>query len=348
MSHAVEPQTATFPEYYDRTFTSHSLGTEEELRGAGVVVSSEEFWAIVGEDSGDRSAPRPARILPKVFALVRDDGTGEVLVEITRDLPLQSAPNTFKIELRTTPAEMNSATRWARRRAAMGFAIGCVESARGKALQARSSDGFRVEVVDFPHTIALTVQAIADTDVQATVGVPADEIGVGMAASELAAGKLHEHLTVTWFTDIFMHDDAVNGYSPIDRVRYAVVMSAILRAGRILKNNNNKFSTATAKNAWGVRPRQALRELFWLAPDHDRTIDLLFKVVQSTFPSWANEQGETVTADHWQLGTALVVGLPFVERPPADVSVAGRTALLFEYRSPARTDYPDAFWRPAD
>jgi hypothetical protein len=345
MSHAVQQPADDFPAYYRRDFRSFSLGTEEELVGAAAEVSAEQFAAIVTE-----VVPPGVRVPRKVFGLVSHTGSGEVLVEITRDLPDQTAANAFKIELRTTPTERNDDAGWQRRRDALAVTIEELRSLRDGPLQDRTVDGFQIRVLDDAYTLRLPA-SVVDSDVQATVGIPVEQLCVDLSQADIDAGLLHPLLTITWYEPAFENDAAANRHTLTDRRRYAFVMSAVLKCAKILKANRMNPATATAKNAWGVLPRNPLFPLLVALPSIDDAIAVAGTILRYEMPAWPNARTVVIDDGAWEVAKLRILGRDLAAAMKTGVSVNGSVALMFEYRSPDRRDvrFANRFWqRPTD
>ncbi|SNQ51708.1 hypothetical protein FRACA_80008 [Frankia canadensis] len=346
MSHAVQPQPAdTSPAYYRRDFRSFSLGTEEELVGAAAEVSAEQYRAIV-----TGAAVPDVRTPDKVFGLVGEVGSTEVLVEITRDLPDRAAPNTFKIELRTTPTERNDDAGWQRRTAALGVTVDALWTLRDGPLQDGEFDGFQLRVLDSDYILRLGAE-VPDADIQATVGIPVEQICLNLSTADVGAGIMHPLLTVTWYESRFEDDPAVAHHGPTDRRRYAFVMSAILKCAKILKANRMNPETATAKNAWGVLPRKPLFPLLALLPSVEDAIAAANAIAGYAMPDWPNAQATVIDQDAWAAAKIRILGRDLLASMKTGITIGGSVGMTFEYRSPDRRDvrFAGRFWRrPTD
>ncbi|MCK9898235.1 hypothetical protein [Frankia sp. AgB32] len=345
MSHAVEPSVDETPAYYRRNFGSFSLGTEEELVGAAIEVSAVQFTAVVDPAKApDVQAPA------KVFGLVGPVNSTEVLVEITRDLPVLTSANSFKIELRTTPTERNDDAGWQRRRAALDFTIDTLYAQRNQALANLVGNEFTLTALDAAYTLRVP-QPVVNTDVQVTVGIPAAQIGIDMSVEDAAHGILHPLLNVTWYEMQFEDDSIRDTFGADTMRRHAIVMSAILKCAKILKANRMNLATATAKNAWGVLPRHPLSILLAQIPDAEESLVVAGDILRAEMPTWPNAQAEVIDKDVWEAAKLRVFGRNYPNNTATGTTIAGSVALLFEYRAPDRRDgrFTGRFWRrPGD
>jgi hypothetical protein len=321
VSEATHDEVPTY-ENYDDDFDDYSLGTEEELYGPAI---------------------RVAAAAPKLVAVVRHNRTGKVLVEVTKDLPIEGT-KTYTIELRTTPTELTNLDGWFQRRKALVHAIAAVD--RGT-LACEDWDFCHMEIRNRDYTITPPPdKEVKKTGRQATIGLPIGEIGAGRTAAQLGLGGVHQHLTLSWYRHEFEGNTDLTGFSPAERIFFALMQSAALRLAQIVQTQGVHIATASAKDAWEVRPRTPPRKLFDSSSGGVQYIAL--DVLRSMDAPPASRPGEPVpSAQNWALARDHIVagsGLGGSRLP--DCLVNNQSAALFEYRKPLGipATFDHAFW----
>jgi len=309
-------------ENYDDDFDDYSLGTEEELYGPAITV---------------------AAAAPKLIAVVRNNRTGKALVEVTKDLQIEGT-KTYTIELRTTPAELTNADGWWQRRKALVHAIAAVDR---RTLACDDWDFCRMEIRNPDYTITPSPdKEVKKTGRQATIGLPIGEIGAGRTAAQLNGGALHAHLTLPWYRHDFEGNTDLTGFSPAERIFFALLQSAALKLAQIVQTYGKYIATGPAKDAWEVRPRTPPRKLFGSSSEGVQYIAL--DVLRSMDTPPASRLGEpvpcvqswVVARDHIAAGSGLGGS-----RLP-DCLVNNQSVALFEYRKPEGIPaaFGHAFW----
>jgi len=310
-------------ENYDDDFDGYSLGTEEELYGPAI---------------------RVAAAAPKLVAVVRHNGTGKVLVEVTKDLQIEGT-KTYTIELRTTPTELTNLDGWFQRRKALVHAIAAVD--RGT-LVCEDWDFCHMEIRNQDYAIMPSPdKEVKRTGRQATIGLPIGEIGAGRSAAQLGLGGVHEYLTLPWYRHEFEGNTDLTSFSPTERIFFALMQSAALKLAQIVQTQGIHIATASAKDAWEVRPRTPPRKLFDSSSGAVRFIAL--DVLGSMDAPPASRLGELPPSlQNWVLARNHIVdgsGLGGSYLP--DCLVNNQSAALFEYRKPLGIPaaFGHAFWR---
>jgi hypothetical protein len=227
---------------YATQFPTESMGTEEELHDA-----------MVGM----------AENAPTIFAVVYDENTGAVLLELTKDLQQyknQDRPGHgfFTLEIRTTPAELTDRAAWDNRTRALQVTIWAIEDAHGKALAGDSYGGYRREIRNTDHVIhrGTPNQKITGTDRHLTVGVPATALAT--TPNPTMPGQLHDLVALPWYEPTFAAEPAVSGYTKREKTVYAVILSAVLRLARSFtaRNEYNVDNVKVKDARSGARARR--------------------------------------------------------------------------------------------
>jgi hypothetical protein len=332
--------------YYRRRFSDSSWGTEEELSGP----------RIMSRKDADQ-----------LIAVVANSKTSEVLVLITKDLQVGTAGDygVYTIELRTTPTEKfrpptakeDTATEkdeWLDRRRALQAAIWAVENAKDRALDpARDNYSTYSFTICNPDHRIIGAASITESGKQITLGVPAKAIGEAASGDDRKAGKLHPDLPrLSWYNDEFTNDSSVANFTPQEKIRYALVISAILRLATLQSGTDILVNNAGAKNEWGVRPRTPIIQILDSFDDDDRKFRAQLVIMLRDVPTVTlkDDEGVQVTTElvsgfKWQLAKAYII----FKRPLGghwcpDAVIGGDPVMLFEDRIPTPNDYPNAFW----
>jgi hypothetical protein len=313
---SIQDEVPTYENYED-DFDGYSLGTEEELHGPAI---------------------RVAANAPKLVAVVRHNHSEKVLVEVTKDLPIEGTKS-YTIELRTTPTELTNLDGWAQRRKALVHAIAAVD--RGT-LACEDWDFCHMEIRNQDYTITPPPdKEVKKTGRQATIGLPIGEIGVDRTAAQLGRGEVHEYLTLPWYRHEFGTNDDLTAFSETECILFALMQSAALKLAQIVHTNGTRIATGSAKDAWEVRPRTPPRKLFDSSIESVQFIAL--DVLRSMNVPPASRAGEPVpSAENWGLARDHIAdGRSLGGSYLPDCLVNNQSAALFEYRIP--TGIPAAF-----
>jgi hypothetical protein len=324
MSHPLD-DTAVSHANYRKEFASASLGTEEELNAT--ILMNRNAASVVGVVKAE---------------------SGEVLVEITKDIEKANygTRGEFTIELRTTPTEMVATAGWVDRTKALQVAVWAIENNRGKALLTEEYRSYRTVISNPKHEIgSVPTGGISGAGSQATVGVEAAEIGATANPKDRANGRLHPQVTLPWYIDRFAEDSQVDTLAAREKIRCAMVMSAVLQLARIwAKYPTNPVNLLDAKNAWTVRPRTPPIEILDTF-SAGSAVTAKAAIEAWALPDWADETGSIPSGKNWtDARQHILAGRPMGGHNPPAATINGRRAMLFEYRAPSPSQFDQAFW----
>ena len=321
--------------YWRKDFPTDSAGTEEELSGPCLIVPP----------------GTPDRI-----AIVRNRLTGDVLVEITTDMPHKSKPG-FTIELKTTPTTLTDTDGWLHRRRAVQTAIWYLQTHTAYPFDPTKPDDYKIyrtEILCPGVRCDLNgYTAITNADRQVNIGVRADLIGVNRTLAELQEGKLHPNVTLDWYRHAFTQDAAVRQLTPREQICYAFVLSSALKLCRIIDLSDTELLSGTrtinyvsgdAKNKWRTRPSTPPIRLLDTLPELEK-LKTLHAIASAPLPALdATALGKT-GQQLWTYALGKVIGGGNLGgHMPPTATVDNHTAMLFEYRMAGRELYPDTCW----
>jgi hypothetical protein len=322
--------------YYRKAFDDLSLGTEEEFSAAKIKVrlAAGQLIGVVSK------ADQP-------------------LVLITSDLRdrVEGDYGVYTIELRTTPTEIGDGDRWTIRRRARQIVISAIEKNNGYSLPSLDTDGYTMKILNEDHAICDLPSGgrIGHAGRQSTIGIPAADIGAGMSSDARHDRRLHQYLQLPWYREEWTQCAAAAQFTDQEKIGFALVLSAacklvtlpraMLSGGRIDTATLLPMQTARAKNAWSVRPRTPPAVIFDTFP-LDKKVAALKALDALPLPA----EYKNVTSEKWELALAWIhTCQPLGGHKPDPVTIKGRPAMLFEYRTvepPVAYDY--AFWRSGE
>jgi hypothetical protein len=317
---------------YRKSFTSPSVGTEEELKGVKVKMQK------------DASS---------LLGFIRHvEAENEVLVEITRDMgDEESTQGTYTIELRTTPTELEDKAGWLRRTTALHYATLSLNMPRPGALQNDTYGKYQLVMENVHHTV-LPVGQVPGADRQMTVAVAAADLGLD--AHERSNGRLHPLVSLPWYCEAFFTEVRTE-WDECSSFAYAFVMSAMLKLASLwARYPKDRPNLVVVKNSWIVRPRTQPFRILAIAPEGAPRRQVLARLMSADFPeSIAKENiGAELfgaTMSHWEGAREYILGEGSLggHNPPV-ATVGDRFAMLFEYRTaPQDKTTRHLFWDPS-
>ena len=331
----MQPQdpTRTSNTNYRTVFNTTSLGTEEEL---------------LGPSGGQPPIVRTRVNAGQVIGVVRKAGSSEVLVEITKDMQAwhdqqDPAYGGFKIELRTTPTEVDAGPAWDERTRALQVATTTISGTNDKPLLDDTYAGYETRIFNTDHKIYAT--SVDNSERQATVGVGATALAQAAVNQDRRRGKLHPYVELPWYECRFEDRQAVRNLAEWERIAYSLVMSAIWKLACIFEDEGTNLDSVRAKNSWIVRPRTSpMLILMALSPESRKPALLSIARAKDRLPVMRSIRRPM--ANHWRAAHDHITTLqPMGGHHPPNVSINGEPAMLFEYRTAPTDLYDHAFWQ---
>lgn len=295
---------------YRRTFTSMSMGTEQELSGVSIYVASRKAIGRVTYD-------------------------GEPVLEITSDMVATATYNiakedeppdpqpTYTIELITFPAEKSDKAAWKARRDAFDWVVEMIDK---RQLESGTNGKLKAEI-KLAHVILGGTVSSGQTAKQATIGLSDDEISEDglIGKSSWYTGDRDDELSDSDFAD---EASATKVYTYLASILEEMVRLDT-KFGFLEDPARISIFDPRVKNAWGLLPRtppaRMLRAL--KVPLDGLVIKELLKSRDGV--RWAAAYRYIFDDDGALSGHANI----------SDSTVGGKPAMLFEYRSDS--DIPD-------
>lgn len=297
----VEPEEAT--DGYRRTFSSMSMGTEQELTGVVAVISPK---------------------LRGKLGVVKFDGT--VIMDITTDMQIGQHEGTEKyaytIELITHPTEVSSEDEWEARKSAFKTVVALIDR---KGLVTGRVDELDIEI--FPavaEDLELVGTKVSSSGKQATVGVPTSDIGTGSEAGQLIAAA-------PWF-DVSRGEVLPSSLREEAKARqvYAYLASVLTKltwiseefgALGVAGKRALGLTDPEVKNSWVILPRTAPVDMLKLLASEDKVV-----VTRQLRTDAVSEHGKAAL-DYLLSGQALAGHANI-----SDATIDGKPSMLFEFR----------------
>ncbi len=277
----------------------------------------------------------------------------EHVLEITTDIGgsevYRGSLCDYTMEVKATPTEIGDAAGWSARRRALDALVVSMNSAGtygGKLQAGDAGPGFQVVVRNARHWFHLeSDHLIAGSSDQATVGLPAEDIG--------KATLLHDH--ARWFSAAHGADlDTAGPWVDVALAKalYSLVISAITQLALLIESDKlaiegmpkDQYTTnpydSSIKNKWGVLPRTPPYAALDVLSDGDK------REVKRLIREHPVPQG--VTARAWAAARGHITARSDLagHQVPAP-TIDGKPGALFEFRTSAEAFAEvNALWTP--